>query len=286
MSKIAAAVRNSMVVCAVGVGSFSATVCSAGALVFSDGGDSTPASIQDTVDAFRSALGDPNNGNAAASFASGRREINWDGGGATNGVISGTPLDAFLNGRGARFNTPGTGFIQAPVTGAPTVDFDNINATYATTFSTFSPVRLFSPLGSNVTDAVFFLPGSNGTIAATVGGFGAVFTDIDLANSTRMEFFGTDGSSLFSGFAPVGTVANGSLSFFGVVFDAGERVARVRITTGTTALGPNDNPAGNVDVVVMDDFLFREPVAIPLPSTLALLGIGALGLALRRRSRG
>src|SRR5262249_568574 len=35
--------------------------------------------IQGTVDAFRTALGNPNNGNAAGTTG-GRREINWDGG--------------------------------------------------------------------------------------------------------------------------------------------------------------------------------------------------------------
>ena len=41
----------------------------------------TAAAIQNTVDAFRAALGDPNNGNNAGPLATGRREINWDGGG-------------------------------------------------------------------------------------------------------------------------------------------------------------------------------------------------------------
>lgn len=49
------------------------------------------------------------------------------------------------------------------------------NATYAKTFSTLSPLRLFGPVGSNVTDVLFFLPGSNGAEAATVSGFGAAF---------------------------------------------------------------------------------------------------------------
>jgi hypothetical protein len=50
-------------------------------ITFSVGGDDTPASIQPTVDAFRAALGNPNNGNAPGPLAQGRREINWDGGG-------------------------------------------------------------------------------------------------------------------------------------------------------------------------------------------------------------
>src|SRR6266478_1657185 len=40
----------------------------------------TAASIQSTVDAYRAALGDPNNGNNPEPLKNGRREINWDGG--------------------------------------------------------------------------------------------------------------------------------------------------------------------------------------------------------------
>ena len=54
----------------------------AGFITFSVGGNTTTASIQGTVDAFRAVVGNPNNGNAAGPLNSGRREINWDGGGA------------------------------------------------------------------------------------------------------------------------------------------------------------------------------------------------------------
>jgi hypothetical protein len=73
-----------------------------------------------------------------------------------------------------------------------------------------------------------------------------------------------------------------------VIFDAGEQIARVRITTGTTALGPNDNPTNGVDVVALDDFLYSEPTAIPEPSTVALCGIATaflFGLQRRRKRR-
>ena len=227
------------------------------------------ASLKGAVDAYRRALGDPNNLNNAGPLASGRREINWDGGNPANTAtaLGGTPFDVFLNTRGARFTTPGTGFVQAPPSGgaggglAGTMVFNN--PTYATIFSTFSPSRLFSPLGSNITDGLFFIPGTNGGTPATVRGFGAVFTDVHAPDgtgpTTLVEYFDADGDLLFSGFVPPSPHANG-LSFFGIVFpDA--RIARVQITTGNVAPGPNDDRQH--DIVVMDDFIYGEPHALP-----------------------
>ena len=256
-------------------------------IVFSVGGDATPGSIQATVDNFRAALGDPNNANNPGPISGGRREINWDGGGGVNATTAPvTPFTTFLQTRGGLFTTPGTGLSQAPPSGGPTDGLQGLfsNPTYGTTFSAFSPLRLFVPVGSNITDGSFFLPGSNGLFPATVSGFGAVFSDVDLANSTQIQFFGTSGL-LYSSFVAPGTVANGSLSFLGVLFNAGERITAVRITTGTTALGPNDNPSGGVDVVAMDDFLYSEPLAVPEPSTLSLIAFGVFALLGLRRSR-
>src|SRR5881397_4217329 len=243
----------------------------------------TAASIQSTVDAFRAALGNPNNLNAPGPLASGRREINWDGGGAnTTTDTPVTPFNVFLNTRGGQFITPGTGLSQAPPSGGPqgglAVLFNN--PTYGTIFRTFSPQRLFTAVGSNITEGLFFVPGSNGTVRATVSGFGAVFTDVDRPAgsgpernrraSTLIQYFGTaaadgddddddDEKLLFKGVVPA-SPGDGSLSFFGIVFkDA--RIARVRITSGNVAPGPDDG--GKRDVVVMDDFIYGEPQALP-----------------------
>src|SRR5215831_6472174 len=245
-------------------------------IVVSAGGDSTTASIQAVVDQFRLNLGNPNNGAVGTPFTSGRREINWDGGGLTNATPTGSPLTAF-QARGATFTTPGTGFTQAPIA-AGTGNLSTINATYATEFSAFSPVRVFTPLGSNITDAIFSVPGSNGAQPATVTGFGAVFSDVDVGNSTSIQFFGLGGISLGTFFVPAGAVPDGSLSFLGVSFNAGELITRVRITTGNAALGPTDGDGSGVDVVVMDDFLYTEPQRVPGPSTLLLFGAALAGL--------
>jgi hypothetical protein len=247
------------------------------AVLFSASGVDTSA-IQPTVDAFRAALGDPNNGNAPGPLASGRREINWDGGGAVTPTVSGTPFAGFQNTRGALMTTPGTGFIQ----GAPDALATQFgNATYGTAFAAFSALRLFTPIESNLTDVTFSIPGSGGATAATVSAFGAVFSDVD-TNATTMEFFSPEDVSLGAYTVP-NTPGSATFSFLGLAFDAGEQIARVRIVTGNTALGPNDVVDGS-DVVVMDDFLYAEPVPEPGAFALIALGLASLGVRQRRRA--
>ena len=255
----------------------------AGFLSFSVGGTSATSSIQSTVDSFRAALGGPNNGNNPGPLASGRREINWDGGGATTAAVSGPVLTAFTNTRGSTFSTQGTGFLQTPVNDPV---LTSINPSYATTFSAFSPQRIFTPVTSNITDVTFSVPGTNGATAATVAGFGAIFSDVDLPNVTRMEFFDSSSVQILSLNALPGTATDGSFSFLGAVANAGERIARVRITTGNSDLGPSEAAGSRVDVVVMDDFIYSEPNTVPEPSSFMLAGFAALGatrLCKRRR---
>ena len=236
------------------------------------------ASITATVNAFRAALGNPNNANNPGPLLSGRREINWDGGGppVINGTAPVTPFTTFQDSRGATFTTPGTGLTQAAATGG-LLSLDLINPTYGALFAPFSPNRLFAPIGSNITDGVFSIPGTGGTTPAGVMGFGAVFSDVDLAG-TSIAFTTTAG-----GFGPLAVPTfsgNQTFSFLGILLAPGEGlITRVRIVTGTTALGPSES--AGVDLVVMDDFLYAEPQStVPLPAALPLFatGLGALGL--------
>lgn len=239
--------------------------------VFQAAGPNT-TSIQSSVDQFRATVGAPNNGNGP-SAVTGRREINWDGGSTTNETtaVAGNPFSGFLNTRGALFTTPdGTGFVQAPAgTDVAPGGLAGLfgNPTYKTSFRAFSASRLFSAIGGKVTDVNFFVPGG-GNVPATVNGFGAVFTDVDQPNgsgpaqkrgnrkaSTLVEYYGANGELLFSSFVPA-SPGDGGFSFFGVVFpDA--RIARVRITSGDVAPGPDDSV--KQDVVMMDDFIYGEP---------------------------
>ncbi len=221
------------------------------------------ASIQSTVDEYRAELGDPNNGNIPGPLATGRREINWDGGGSVDTSLAPTPFTAFLNTRGALMTTRGTGFVQAPVDGLVTT-FGN--PTYADIFQPFSLVRLFSPIGSRVTVVDFFVPGSNGSIPAGTTGFGVILTDVDqpegsprrLVGSTVIEYFDAKGRLLYTSFAPA-SPGNASLTFLGIVFDE-PVIARVRIRTGDKAPGGDD--LRRRDIVMMDDFIYGEPVEI------------------------
>jgi len=57
---------------------------------------------------------------------------------------------------------------------------------------------------------------------------------------------------------------------------------RAVITSGTTPVGPDDDPANGIDIVVMDDFIFGEPIPEPTTGLLLLLGMTAQ-LGRRRR---
>lgn len=251
--------------------------CYGAPVIFSASG-ANPAAVQGTVDSFRTAVGTLNP-NVAGSFASGRREINWDGVPDSLAAPNNLPANFFnVNSpRGAVFSTPGSGFQVSANAGVAAIKFDNLNPTYSASFQTFSAQRLFTAFGSNILDVNFFVPGS--ATLATTSAFGSIFTDVDIANTTSLQFFDASNNSLGTFFAPT---ANNGLSFLGIQFNAGERVSRVRIISGNTAVGPTE--AGAADIVVMDDFIYAETSGVPEPATWLLMSAG-LGVAGFMRKR-
>jgi hypothetical protein len=216
-------------------------------------------SITPVVDVFREALGDLNP-NVPGSFPTGRREINWDGVPDAFAAPNLLPPNFFnVNSpRGVVFATPGSGFQVSANEANPTdtpVRFGNINPTYPALFRTFSPQRLFTPLRTNRMTVKFFVPGTSER--ATVKGFGAVFTDVDDKDSTKIELYNRYGKRIWWGYAPKGPKANKSLSFLGVVTTAD--IYEVRITAGDAPLNAKNKDGLWRDIVAMDDFLYAEP---------------------------
>jgi hypothetical protein len=258
----------------VGVGAVFAESAGAVPIVFSATGGNA-ASIQPVVDTFRATLGGPDNGTTAGSQPAGRREINWDG--STASVAIPTPMTTFAD-RGAALTTPGAGFL---ISGT---EFGEINPSYPAIFTTFSSPRLLAPLGANLLDVFFTVPGT--IDLALTNGFGAVFTDVDFAATTSLSFFDSANNSLGTYYA---NTFNNGLSFLGVYFtDPLPSISRVRITLGNIGIPANDG--GNFDVVALDNFIFGEPSGggkpqpVPEPGTLLLFGAAlAAGCAVHGR---
>ena len=232
------------------------------------GGSSEPqvvtasGDITAAVNEYRAILGADNGGDPGTKGVDGYREINWDSLPDEFSAPNFYTSDFFNQpeaprARGIVLNTPGEGLMVSANENNPSGTlprFGNINPQYADIFKTFSEEKLFSPIGSNLVVITFFVPGTD--TPATVRGFGAVYTDVDTTH-TAFEYFDKDGNSLGSFETPI---CDGCLSFLGVAFDDAV-IASVEVRYGTGALGPDDG-AGEVDVAVMDNFIFGEPQAI------------------------
>jgi hypothetical protein len=243
------------------------------------------AGITGIRDSFRVAIGGGTVAGANGSFGGLRREINWDGVPDSLSAPNLLPGNFFnVNSpRGVVLSTPGTGFEVSANAGVAPTDFGNINGTYLGNFAAFSAQRLFTPIGSNVTDVTFFLPGT--TTPAVTFAFGAIFSDVDSTGSS-LQFFDLSNNSLGT-FAVPFLSGNETFEFLGVIFDSA-MINRVRITSGNSALSAGTNDGGAFDVAVMDDFLYAEPqavAAVPEPGSLMLFSTGALAIARGMRRR-
>jgi hypothetical protein len=203
--------------------------------------------IDGLVEEYRTLLGD------------GFLEVNWDSVPDEFASPNALPSDFFNaadepRARGLVLETPGDNVAVSADADNPdgaAVRFGDINPTYVDEFRAFSEQRLFSPIGSNIVDITFFVPGTD--TPGVVRGFGAVYTSVDVEETAAFEFFDADGASLGTYSVPV---SEDGLSFLGVAFPEAI-VARVRIVYGNSELGPDDDE--QYDVAVMDNFIYDTP---------------------------
>jgi hypothetical protein len=203
---------------------------------------------------FRTALGGDSSNKVAGEQPTGRREINWEAVAGANLNSNTFQPDLFNTTipRGQVFGTPGTGLRVS------SVDAIDIDSSYAAQFNPFSGSKTFFAVGSTEMDVQFQVAGA--TTAAVVNGFGVVFSDVDVAGSSFVEYYSTGGTLLRRVNAPVRSDANG-FSLVSVVFDE-PIVGSVRIVAGQAPLaaGIRDiTDGGTKDLVIVDDFIGGEP---------------------------
>ena len=224
------------------------------------GTGATPASIQGEVERFRQDLG-VLNANEAKSFTGGRREINWDGVGGTQGNDN-LPVDFFhkTSPRGLLLATPGMRLKVSGDSSSPSFLMKDVTRDEwgLIEFGPFSSEKFFAPIGSTITDIEFRIPGTDDV--ACVAAFGAVFMDIDRGGQSFMVVRLTDGSER-KFVAAVQPIRSKGLSFLGVRFQ-NACIASVLLNSGDHPVDTPDIPVPLPDGVGLDDFIYSEPVPL------------------------
>ena len=211
--------------------------------------------INSRLEEFRQLLGAQVN--TTPGSVTGRREVHWDG--IPEQLLNTKlPVDFFnpvgpqapvTNQRGLIYSAAGNFQVSKN-------NFANVNAEAAGQFSNFTGDKSFANISSSLWDVEFQVAGK--TEAAFVKGFGIVFTDVDQPNSTSMEFFSEE-RSLGKFFVPAKNGSN--FSFLGVYFK-NEQVTRISVAHDSHLdKGQKDiSDNGPADLVIMDNFLWNEPV--------------------------
>ena len=197
------------------------------------------ANVTTALANFQTAIGGVSNNGKASPQTGGFRTINWDGvkvdgtdsGGPPNttvihtGDVVGIPLNRF-QGQGVSFEE---------VYAVSNNGFATVNTNAAGLFPAFSTPNTFAMFNDNTIDMSFVLPSAvtSTPVPAATRGFGAVFIDAQIADTSSIEYFSGD-RSLGKFSVPVSPTP-GDPEFLGVLFGS-PLVTRVHA-------GPGDRDA-------------------------------------------
>jgi hypothetical protein len=236
----------------------------------------TNGSANAALSAFEAAIGGANNGANPPPKTGGFRTINWDGvkldgtdfGGITtvisNNNVVGIPINRFQE-RGVLFEEIYA--VSGPTSSSNQSTFVAVNPNVSNLFRAFSPSNTFAMFNDNTIGLRFVLPGAHTSrpVPAATRGFGAIFRNVQIANSTSIEYF-NGVRSLGKSFVQAG--AQGQAEFLGVLFSS-PVVTSVQIICGTDAIftfngstfagSTTDDPNNGHNLVATDDFAYAEP---------------------------
>jgi hypothetical protein len=234
------------------------------------GGTNASGGAFTALAAFEAAIGGTNNG-ATAPQASGFRIINWDGVALDGTDFDGNTVVVVANKVVAiprnRFEARGALFEE--VYAVSNDSFTSVNPGASGLIPAFSPSNTFAMFNDNTIGLDFILPAMPPAAPAPAAtrGFGAIFRNPQIANTTSIEYF--NGSQSLGKFFVPSSASAGTAAFLGVLF-ASPIVTGVQLTCGTdtlfnfngttfTAGGTNSPPTHNL--VATDDFAYAEPAA-------------------------
>jgi hypothetical protein len=232
------------------------------------------ANSSNALSAFEAAIGGTNNRDNPPQ-PNGFRTINWDGvkldgtdfNGNTTVISKGTTVGIPIN----RFQSRGVQFEEVYAVSGD--GFATVNPHAKGLFPAFSPKNTFTMFNENTIDFRFVLASDPTTVPrpAISRGFGAIFLNVRLPDTTSIEYFNGD-TSLGKFFVSPGPVS--SPEFLGALFN-NPVVTRVTITLGTDVLfffdgttfhsSSTDNPGAGHNLAVTDDFAYAEPMPLPPP---------------------
>lgn len=219
---------------------------------------SANGNITATMEQFRQALG---NLNTQPGAITGRRELTWES--VPDDMLDKTLPGQFFNQTGTEANPS----FQRGLAYEPQFDFrvsktqfSSLAPDAASEFTAFSGSATFASVSDQPQPWPISFQVAGKTDAAAVRGFGMVINDADISGSVQIQYF--NGNTLIGIVNVPARTADSPFSFAGLLFRE-PVITSIKVKhQGFLKAGAKDISQGGIsDLVVMDDFIYGEPVA-------------------------